>query len=77
MRAGGAGGGGGGIRSFCASADRDITGSQVDDGGRNKERGNTARPMRQKIVVFPLDDFKAADTAADVDADALLIFRVT
>ena len=72
--AGGAGGGGGRVRPLGAGADRDVTGGQIDDGRRNEEGRDPARPALQQIAVFALDDLESADAAADVDAHPFGVF---
>ena len=52
-------------------ADGDVAGGQIDDGGRDKERRDAARPLFQQDLVLALDDLEPADPAADVDAGTL------
>ena len=74
MSTGGACRGGSGIRAFSAGADGNITGGEIDNCGGDKERGNAARSMFEQVLVLALDDFKAADAAADVDTHTLGVF---
>src|SRR6266566_8876408 len=46
-----------------------MSGSEIDDGGRNKERRNLARTALHQFPVFALDDVKPADAGRNVNAD--------
>src|SRR5208283_3596080 len=71
----GAGGRGGFVRSLGAETHGDVAGGKIDDGGGYKERRNLARSTIEKSGVFAFDDIESADAGADVDANALGIFR--
>ncbi len=71
MRAGGAGRRGSRIRTLGAGADGNVAGSQIDDGGRNKKRGDAAGAFFQQYPMLALDHLESADAAADVDAHSL------
>src|SRR5260370_37237773 len=73
VRAGGAGSGDRGIRPFRARANRHVTGRQIDDGRGNEKGRNPARPVVEVGLILTLDDIEAADSAADVDTDTLLV----
>src|SRR5438874_33404 len=49
---------------------------KVDDRSWNKERRNTAGTLFQQNLMFALNDFESADSAADVDASTLRFLRV-
>ena len=74
VRAGGAGGGRGLVRSLGAEAHGDLSGGEIDDGGRNEKRRDLARAAFQQFGVLALDDVESADAGTDVDADALVVF---
>ena len=63
------------IGPLGAVPDAHMPGRQVHDGRRNKERGNLARAAVQHVAVLALDDVEPADAGADVNADALGVFR--
>ena len=56
MGAGGASRGSGRIRTLGAGAHGDMARSQVDDRGRNEERGNAAGAVLEQRLVLTLDD---------------------
>ena len=60
--------GAGGARRGCrlvgtlgAVAHRDLSGGEIDDGGWNEERGDTARATFDQVSVLALDDVESAD----------------
>ena len=78
MRGGGAGGDHRQIRALQAVHDRQIARDHVDDGARDEERRDLARPaFSEVIVVRVLDHRQAADAGTDIDADALGVLLVT
>ena len=69
----GAGGRGGLVGAARAKADGDVSSGQVDDGPGDEERRNLARTAGQHVGVFALDDVEAADSRADMDANAVTV----
>src|SRR5579883_107270 len=62
---GSAGGGGGRIRALCASANRNVTGSEIDNGRRDEKRRNASWTFLEQVAMFALDDLKTSNAAAD------------
>src|SRR5204862_4092441 len=54
-------------------ANRDVAGSKIDDGGRNKERRNLARAALDQLPVLALDDVENADAGRNVNADFIQV----
>ena len=71
---GGAGGGGSEVWSGCAVLDGDLSCGEVGDGGVDEEGRDAAGAGGEELCVFALDDLECADTAADVNTDALCGF---
>ena len=67
----GAGGGRGGIGTLGAVTNRDVAGSEIDDGGRNEKRGNLSGAAGEIFGMFALDDVETADAGADVNAGGI------
>src|SRR6266436_1519516 len=53
----------------CADADRHLTRREIDDGGRNEERRDLARPPLEIGSVLALDRGEPADARGHEDAD--------
>ena len=50
-------------------ADGDISGGEINDRRRNKERRYAAAALLEQVLVLALDDLEPADAAADINAD--------
>ena len=75
MGAGGAGRRRRFVRSLGAVTHGDMPGRKIDDGRGNEERRDLARAAFHQRGVFALDDVEPADSRADVNADAFVVFR--
>ena len=73
VRRRGAGGCGGLVGAARAETDGDVSGGEVDDGAGDEEGRDLARTSGQHGRVFALDDVEAADSGADMDADAVAV----
>ena len=56
------------IRTLGAETYRHLAGREIDDGGRDEERRDLARPAVEQGFVLPFDRAEAADTGPDEDA---------
>ena len=54
------------VRSLRPALDRHVARCQIDDGGGNEKGRNAPRTVFQQRLVFALDYFETADSAADV-----------
>src|SRR5580700_306767 len=66
---GGAGSGSGGIRALSAVTNRNVTGSEIDDRGRNEKGRNSAGASVDQFPVLALDDIETANAGGNVDAN--------
>ncbi len=69
VRGSGASRGGGGIRSLGAIANGDVSGSEIDDGGRNEKGRDLAWSALDQFPVLAFDDVETADAGGNVNAD--------
>ena len=73
MRGSGTGCGGGGIRPARSVTNGNISGSKIDDGGRNEKRRNLVGAAVQQLAVLPLDDVESADARGNINTDIVQI----
>ena len=73
VRAASAGRGGSRVRTLGAGSDGNVAGGQIDDGRGNEKRGDAAGAFFEQDLVFALDHFESADSAADIDAGEFCI----
>src|SRR5436305_2349706 len=60
--------GGGGIRSARAITNGNLSGRQIDNGGRDEKGRNLARAAVQQLAMLALDDVESTDAGRNVNA---------